>query len=176
MKNLIEKLQKETSTFKETYLQETKEWAHNMFNIVEPRNIWKEVDWCKHMGIEPELTNPGNCFKEPYLSFPKGFYNTKGARTLDRLKDEAYRLFRKGETKFVEQELQKAEKHFQQSLEKLAYRIEKKELDQNNIVTESAHVGVNLEITLTDGNKKVKAYTIIASGPIQRPHYRYLIK
>jgi len=35
---------------------------------------------------------------------------------------------------------------------------------------------VNIETTLTDGEKMVRAYTIIAEGQVQRPHYRYLIK
>jgi hypothetical protein len=35
---------------------------------------------------------------------------------------------------------------------------------------------VNIDMTLTDGEKTVKAFTIIAEGQIQRPHYRYLVK
>jgi hypothetical protein len=31
-------------------------------------------------------------------------------------------------------------------------------------------------MTLSDGEKVVKAFTIIAEGTIQRPHYRYLVK
>jgi hypothetical protein len=37
-------------------------------------------------------------------------------------------------------------------------------------------VGVNFETTLSDGEKIVRAFTIVASGEIQKPHYRYLIK
>ena len=62
------------------------------------------------------------------------------------------------------------------SIEKLAKRIEKKGLNQENIRTITSHVGVNIETTLTDGNKTVRAFTIIAQGTIQKPHYRYLIK
>ena len=62
------------------------------------------------------------------------------------------------------------------SIEKLAYRIEKKELDQSKLKTKTSHIGVNIETVLTDGEKTVRAWTIIASGMIQRPHYRYLVK
>jgi hypothetical protein len=40
----------------------------------------------------------------------------------------------------------------------------------------SGTVGVNINITLTDGDKTVRAYTIVAEGEIQKPHYRYLVK
>jgi hypothetical protein len=44
------------------------------------------------------------------------------------------------------------------------------------LVVETSHIGVNINTTLTDGEKTVRAFTIIASGEIQRPHYRYLVK
>ena len=37
-------------------------------------------------------------------------------------------------------------------------------------------IGVNIESIITDGTKTVRAWTIVAEGEIQRPHYRYLIK
>ena len=40
----------------------------------------------------------------------------------------------------------------------------------------NAHVGVNFETTFTDGEKTITARTVIASGEIQKPHYRYIIK
>jgi len=52
----------------------------------------------------------------------------------------------------------------------------KKNLDWTNIKIENGSVGVNINITITDGEQTVRAWTIIAEGEIQRPHYRYLIK
>jgi hypothetical protein len=40
----------------------------------------------------------------------------------------------------------------------------------------SARVGVNFECIIKTVDITVKAWTIIAEGPINRPHYRYLIK
>jgi len=69
-----------------------------------------------------------------------------------------------------------AEKHYDESINKLAYRIEQKGLNIDKIYVQTSHIGVNINTILTDGEKTVKAFTIIASGDIQRPHYRYLIK
>ena len=69
-----------------------------------------------------------------------------------------------------------AEQHYENSIQKLAARIEKKGLNTENLSVLTSHVGVNINTTLTDGIKTVRAFTIIAEGPIQRPHYRYLIK
>ena len=77
---------------------------------------------------------------------------------------------------YLEKQEQTAEDHYENSILKLADRIEKKELNQSNLLVKTAHVGVNIETTLTDGEKTVRAFTIIAEGEIQRPHYRYLVK
>jgi hypothetical protein len=66
--------------------------------------------------------------------------------------------------------------HYENSIVKLAYRIEKKGLNLDKITVKTSHIGVNINTWITDGEQTVHAYTIIASGEIQRPHYRYLIK
>jgi hypothetical protein len=58
----------------------------------------------------------------------------------------------------------------------LAARVEAKELNIESIKVTSGFQNVNFECTITDGIKKVRAFTIIAEGEIVRPHYRYLIK
>lgn len=51
-----------------------------------------------------------------------------------------------------------------------------KYLEKTKTVAFRCPLGVNIETTITDGVKKVRAFTIVAEGEIQRPHYRYLIK
>jgi hypothetical protein len=51
-----------------------------------------------------------------------------------------------------------------------------KGIDINNMKVVSGYVGVNVEMTISDGDKYVKAWTIVAEGTVQRPHYRYLVK
>jgi len=77
---------------------------------------------------------------------------------------------------FIDNMVKNAEVHYNQSIQKLAIRIEKKGLNIDKLEVKTAHVGVNIETTLTDGEKTVRAFTIVASGIVQRPHYRYLIK
>ena len=81
-----------------------------------------------------------------------------------------------GEDVHVEKMMKYAEKHYEGSLVKLAQRIIKKGLDISKMTMKSGFMDMNLEIFLTDGEKSVKAWTIIASGMVQRPHYRYLVK
>jgi hypothetical protein len=73
-------------------------------------------------------------------------------------------------------ELKYAELHYEKSLHKLISRVESKGLNVDNIKIESNSIDVNINLILTDGEKTVKAWTIVAEGPIQRPHYRYLVK
>lgn len=72
--------------------------------------------------------------------------------------------------------LKAAEIHFTNTLDKLVERIKGKGLNEEKVEVVTAFVGVNLELTLSDSIKTVRAFTIIASGEIQKPHYRYLIK
>lgn len=62
------------------------------------------------------------------------------------------------------------------SIKKLATRISEKNLNQDKLIITTAHIGINIETTFTDGTNVIKAWTIVAEGDIQRPHYRYLIK
>lgn len=168
-------LRKETETLKNTYFEMTKKWAETYFNLVMSRKNWKEVDWCEYFGFTPELKNKGLRGSEFY-SFPSGFYNTKKSKEYSRMKDEIRSLEFKGLDKFKEMELKRAELHYESSLLKLASRIEMKGIDINNMKVVSGYVGVNVEMTISDGDKYVKAWTIVAEGTVQRPHYRYLVK
>lgn len=126
------------------------------------------------MGLEPRVVNQGTNLE--FMSFPTNFYNTKKSREYSRMKDEVRKLTLVGIEKYVESETKKAELHYESSIKKLTFRIEKKGLKIDNLKVLTSNIGVNINITLTDGEKTVKAFTIIAEGLIQRPHYRYLIK
>lgn len=85
-------------------------------------------------------------------------------------------LIKNGLDKFIEKELKSARLHYEKSIAKLALRIEKKQLNEDALTITSARIGRNIETTLTDGVKTIRAFTIYAWGEINRPHYRYLIK
>jgi hypothetical protein len=153
MSNLINTLKKETESLRIQYLEMTKEWATKEFQTLR--------DWATQ--YQKGLLNLPPCERGPaekkYYRLPYYIVNSNG-----KVEDHVSKM------------LKAAEDHYQNSILKLAARIEAKGLDQDNLRTETSHIGVNINTTLTDGNKTVRAFTIIASGEIQRPHYRYLIK
>jgi hypothetical protein len=89
---------------------------------------------------------------------------------------QGHSIIQSGVEKFVEKQVKEAGEHYESSILKLSAKIEKKGLNIENLEVKSGRVGVNFETTLTDGEKIVRAFTIVASGDIQKPHYRYLIK
>lgn len=153
MKALIEILKKETESLRIQYLEMTEKWAKEQCI----RNIERKN---RYAILSTKLIE--TIGKNGYYEEQKYYYNTPSWH---------FQI-----EQFVPKMLKEAENHYENSIEKLAYRIEKKGMNQNNIKVETARIGLNINTTLTDGIKTVKAFTIIASGEIQRPHYRYLIK
>lgn len=172
MDKLVNILKEETESLKNQFLESTEKWAKNQYKILEDRNNFTNVQWCEVLGIEPELRMVGG---KEILSFPKNFYNTKDSKTLHNLQNTAQKATQLGEDKYVQLSIKKAEEHYENSILKLADRVKKHGLDIDNITAETSHIGVNIETVISDGEKAVKAHTIIAGGAVQKPHYRYLI-
>lgn len=149
---LIEILKVETQSLKEQYIEKTKEWAidHHQY-LVKLSNEYYSGDFIKKYG-------------------KNHYYETQ--KLIHRMSSVIYSPVEA----YIEKNVKLAELHYEGSILKLANRIEKKGLIVENITATTSHVGVNINTTLTDGIKNVRAFTIVASGAIQRPHYRYLIK
>lgn len=145
------------------------------YEDLKEKSKWTVVGWCEFLGIKPEFHEKKFGMKEFY-SFPRGFYNTKLSSKYIRLQDKIKKALILGKTKFLEEVEKKANNHFLKATEKLADRIEDKGLDMGNLTVSWASIGINIEATICDGEKSVQAYTIVASGPIQKPHYRYLVR
>jgi len=166
---LITTLKAETETLRVQYLALTAEWAAGEFERV------REIAARPHPNYD-DFATPG-FVPNPKALFGKIDY-AKGKnyrKACDRI-HAAKNVIEKGIEAWTAKWEKHANDHYEGSIAKLAARIEKKGLDQNAITVKTAHVGVNIETTLTDGEKTVRAFTIIASGPIIRPHYRYLVK
>ena len=86
------------------------------------------------------------------------------------------KALKSGKDKWVRLAEKNAKAHYENSILKLALRIEKKELNQDKLKMVTSHIDVNIKTTITDGDNSVRAWTIIAEGEVQRPHYRYLVK
>ena len=148
MTTLIQTLTAQTQSLKDQYISMTSDWAA------------KEFDTLREFVADHRAGRNGYTWSsKKYWSLPSYILDPKG----------------KVET-HIEKAVKAATMHYEESIEKLAARIEKKGLDQSSIKIETTHLGVNIETVLTDGKKTVRAFTIIAQGEIQRPHYRYLVK
>lgn len=151
--NLLQKLTEQTQELKEKFLANTRDWAR-----VEFERICELAKWY----------TTSSSYKEDL---------DKYHRAQKYLHRTGYSIIRSGLEKFVAEELKAAEQHYAQSLEKLVFRLNKKGIvDGTDCKVTSAWVGVNLEIEIEHGGKFTRAWTIIAEGIVQRPHYRYLVR
>lgn len=176
MKNLVESLRQQTASFKAEYLERVNEAAANEFAFYSKVVKWGVLEWCKYFGIEAVEVCNVSTFNRPQTHYPKNFYNSAKAKTQYNLKSKASGVVRLGLEAFTAKALKAAEVHYEAATEKLAYRIVEKGLNPEAAVVSSGRVGVNMEVTVNDGAKTVRAFTVVASGEVQKPHYRYLIK
>ena len=152
MEKLLTILKKETRILFEEYLSNTENWAKEQVK----RNI-ERINFFQQ--------NNSFLYKEDkkkYYQEQKFYYNSPKY------------FFR--EQEFVNKSLERAKNHYEDSIKKLASRIQKKELDLDNLKFIHSSLGINFNCVITDNEKILKAWTIVASGPIQKPHYRFLIK
>lgn len=146
-----------TADLKITYIQQCKEWANNHFDkcVIDSKPTEQESEILKDWRNN----------------------ETKAVREQIRSRmHKASEVVYKGKDNYIASAEKNAIEHYEISLSKLAKRIADKNINVDNMKVVSSGVGVNINITLSDDNKSVKAWTIIASGYIQRPHYRYLVK
>jgi hypothetical protein len=155
MKDIVNVLKAETKTLKFQYIEMTKKWANDEYNRLGKIN---ETDVVKERGFR----NSFGRMEHTKASYT--YWNT------------IKRSVQKGQDEFIKHSLKDAEEHYENSILKLSERISEKGLNISTLKAKTSHIGVNIETVLTDGNNKILAYTIIASGDIQKPHYRYLIK
>ena len=179
MKILVEMLTEQTQSLKTQYIDRTVEWANLEYDRCLKMVKWEESDWCKYLGIEPavkKVTDYKTGQRVDRLGFPKGFWNRKESKTYDTQLNRVRSVLKIGRESYISKEKKFAELHYESSISKLADRIQKKDLNHSNLEVTTSHIGPNIDTVITDGNKTVRAFTIIASGDVQRPHYRYLVK
>ncbi|AHK11409.1 hypothetical protein F132_63 [Flavobacterium sp. phage 1/32] len=181
MENLIVKLKSETKELKLKYLEKVKEFSELKFNSEVLKVSWSEAEWCKFLGITPQVKKAKYYEKDKTekLVFPIGFYNTKNSKTYRNAKESAQRIKYLGLEGFLKKQIGLAELQYESSIEKLAGRIINKDIDLETITlkTESNMDKGNISTIIKDAKgKSVKAWTILAWGEVNAPHYRYLIK
>lgn len=160
--SLLNTLFEQTQILKEEYLEKTARWAEEDFARME-KYVLKNAT--KNGG-----TYYFNLIRNRETETEKEFYARQDrARVIGNIYVAGLEAFKAREEKL-------AILHYENSIHKLAARIEKKNLDKANLSIKTARVEQNIETVFTDGKQIVKAFTIIASGPVQKPHYRYLVK
>ncbi len=157
MKTLADILKKETESLHLQFIQKTEEFCIKYYDICKKRSKWFEVEWCNYFGIEPIPVNVGT--PGEFLSYPKGFYQSKNYKTQKRLLTDIRRILNIGLERYIIQEKEKANKHYEDSINKLAIRILKKNLNIDDISVKTSHIGVNIETTLSDGINTVRVYS-----------------
>jgi len=174
---LIAQLKEQTKSLRVQYIAKVKNWAKEEFERVTPMRKWSEEQWCKWLGIKAEKRASRFDHTQPVAwRFPKNFFNMYEHKLYGSANGKAASMLATGLEKYVAQAEKGAEDHYENSIIKLAIRIMKKGMSFDNLKMTTTHLGVNIETIISDGEKVVKAWTIIAEGPIQRPHYRYLVK
>lgn len=163
--NLVETLRQETESFRTEYLDRVKAWAIAEFSRID---LLSQKRYTYEQFATPGFVKGPNSWSD--------YAQGKNYRKAVDARDAALRTVEKGSQAFIDKALTQAADHYFDSLVKLAARIDEKGLNPATLTVKTAHVNVNLDIVLTDGEQTVRAFTIIASGPVQRPHYRYLIK
>lgn len=174
MENLEDKLRKETAELKAAYLVQTRNWAKNHFEAMKAKLNWSKEQWAKHLDIETEVYYEGTASE--HVDFKRGFHSTRKARVYHSEYSAALNVTYKGLNAYVESKEKDAVMHYDNSIKKLGSRLEGKGVSTD---FEMVHqrLGVNFEIIIKHPDGKfTKAWTIIAEGEIQRPHYRFLVK
>jgi hypothetical protein len=171
---LVKDLTDKTQELKEAYINEVKIWAKRHFAYCETLKKRTHLEWLDAYGITYKLVD-----KYGQKNYPEVDRKMYG----DKLTDMRNHLMRvtdvidMGFEKFEAKEIKDAEAHYNQSIAKLAYRLNQKGIvDGSQFVVTTARLGRNLEITIKHGDQVTRAFTIWAEGEVNRPHYRYLVK
>lgn len=170
---LVEMIKLETAEMKEKYLKLTADGAREEFAGWQNCLKRNEKEWYEAFDIKwREVILQGKkCIEpDPNEYHRKALYKMRNAR--ERIGKDV----KKGIEAHLEKQKALAIMHYEYCTEKLGDRIMEQGMDEAKLKVTKGYVGVNLELTITDGTKTVRAWTIIAEGEIQKAHYRYLIK
>jgi len=167
------RLKEETKELKEAYIEKTIIYAENYFANTVKKLSRPLEEWYKEFKIEfVYKTN----YRGDKVLGPKT-YNSKDYYKMQQAIRRASDLIKMGLDKFKSDEIRHAEHHYQDSIVKLAIRLNEKGItDESELEITHSRIGLNLEMVIKHGDMITKAWTIVAEGPIQRAHYRYLVK
>jgi hypothetical protein len=190
--DLVKKLTSETKELKKAYLNDITNWATAEYTKLKKLSKLNEFELGATLGFESYIQTENIC----PVYFPNGvrkfkalkgindrgeralisFWYHRDSKKLKKLQSEIRKANKYTKKGFIKNEVLAATEHYNNSIKKLAQRVTKKGLELNKIKMTTSFFDPNINTQITDGTKTVNAYTIIASGEVQRPHYRYLVK
>lgn len=202
MKTIIDTLAEQSVEFKIIFVERCVRYADREFDRFEKWTSEPIEKWCERFGIPvKEIMIHRGCQVEArhleHMSdeskseittklVPDVNYNSKEAKTYRKMmdaRDKTARIVKAGKQDYVSKAETNAVEYFDFTLGKLAFRLKAKGVnDGDEFEISSKTINVNFECHIrfckVDGEftKRLNAWTIIASGPVQKPHYRYLIK
>lgn len=161
MQTLIGLLKEETKALKEAYVEKSNDWAKKQFEHFTSLT-------------EQEVKEDGGYY-DGKSNWPGWRHSKASYRRWNMICSVKYN----GLEAYLEKKHKEAAEHYEHSIVKLAGRIIAKGLDIENLTlsTESNMQKGNISTTIKDGKGTVvRAFTILAWGEVNAPHYRYLIK
>lgn len=171
---LVAELYNHTKELKVLYIEETKKYADNKYKHCLERESWTTQQWYDDYKLPYKILHEGT--DRAFPSIEKG-YSTMTYGLMQQHKSEVRSILDMGLDKYKAKEVKYAEEHYEDSITRLSMRLNEKGItDDSQFTVTSQHIGVNFECYINHEHGLTKAWTIIASGPIQRPHYRYLVK
>lgn len=162
--SITEILLDQTTILKEEYIARTNEYADKSFS-----GYKKITELSREELIKKYPRNFINFKKEQEIGLSK-----KGLDVLNL----SLIIVREGIKKYKDKKVYIAEVHYYGSIRRLVDRLNSKGIIQaSDFKIETARVGINIETLIRhkDG-KTTRAWTIVASGEIIAPHFRYLVK
>lgn len=175
MQVVIDKITAGTQTLKKEYIEKTIAFAKRMFADYKKWNSASIKAWYDRYSIETEMTTRGTGSNVPVLRPASSAYHGKDLYRMRDAQAKASKIVKAGYEVFEKEEVEAAERHYVYSVMKLADRVMEKSFNLSKLEVVTGRVDVNIETTLSDGENTIHAFTIIAEGPIVRPHYRYLV-
>lgn len=177
---LILELKHHTQDLKESYLELTEKYAREKFASCEAIYPLTYQEKLEKFGVWNKKPN----YELPRIAdqFGRKVYQMKDVFEISewgtKQINEANQIVGCwGLEEFLRREIKDATEHYNSSIDKLASRLKSKGInEETEFVVKSGRVGMNFECIINHDNQTTKAWTIIASGPVQRPHYRYLVK
>jgi hypothetical protein len=155
-KTLQDALIEKTRDLKDLFIDESAKYAENEYNSLMQKKSWTYQQWVDNYLVKSSAG--------PTLS-------RKGHHERDRV----YLAYKMGPEAWIKKATDAAYAHYNNSISKLTDRLTKKGIGSNFNI-KASRLGVNFEMIIEDDHTIVRAWTIVASGHIQRPHYRYLVR